>query len=88
MLFPLNIPAMLVRLMYLVHAAGFVAIFAFFFIHLYLGTVGSPGSLPAMLTGWVTRAWLKKQHPKWLKEMEEHGTLVVYGEEKSSPHGH
>jgi len=88
MLFPLNIPAALVRLMYLIHAAGFVAIFAFFFIHLYLGTVGSPGSLPAMMTGWVTRAWLKKQHPKWLKEMEEHGTLVVFGEEKSSSHGH
>jgi len=88
MLFPLSIPAMIVRLMYLLHAAGFVAIFAFFFIHLYLGTVGSPGSLPAMMTGWVTRAWLKKQHPKWLHEMEEKGTLVVYGEEKSSPHGH
>jgi len=88
MLFPLSMPAMIVRLMYLLHALGFVAIFAFFFIHLYLGTVGSPGSLPAMMTGWVSRAWLKKQHPKWLHEMEEKGTLVVYGEEKSSPHGH
>ena len=89
MLFPLNIPAALVRLMYLIHAAGFVAIFAFFFIHLYLGTIGSPGSLPAMLNGWVTRAWLKKQHPKWLKEMEEEGKLVVFGEEKThAGHGH
>jgi formate dehydrogenase subunit gamma len=88
MLFPLSIPAMIVRLMYMLHALGFVAIFAFFFIHLYLGTVGSPGSLPAMMTGWVSRAWLKKQHPKWLHEMEEKGTLVVYGEEKSPPHGH
>jgi len=88
MLFPLSMPAMIVRLMYLLHAAGFVAIFAFFFIHLYLGTVGSPGSLPAMMTGWVSRAWLKKQHPKWLHEMVEKGTLVVYGEEKSPPHGH
>jgi formate dehydrogenase subunit gamma len=42
-----------------------------------------------MLTGWVTRAWLKKQHPKWLREMEENGTLEVYGEEKTSAgHGH
>ncbi|MDD5168782.1 MAG: formate dehydrogenase subunit gamma [Syntrophales bacterium] len=89
MWFPLNFPAGFVRLMFMLHALGFVVIFAFFFVHLYLGTVGSPGSLPAMLTGWVTRAWLKKQHPKWLHEMEEHGTLVVYGEEKSpSSHGH
>jgi formate dehydrogenase subunit gamma len=32
----------------------------------------------------VTRAWLKKQHGKWLKEMEEEGTLEVYGENKGS----
>ena len=74
--------------MYMLHALGFVVIFPFFFVHLYLGTVGSPGSLPAMLTGWVTRAWLKKQHPKWLHEMEERGELVVFGEEKSPSQGH
>jgi formate dehydrogenase subunit gamma len=86
---PLIFPVWLVRWMYPLHALGFVAIFSFFFVHLYLGTIGSPGSAPAMFSGWVTRAWLLKQHPKWLKEMEEHGTLVVYGEEKESiEHGH
>jgi formate dehydrogenase subunit gamma len=80
MWFPLMFPAMLVRWLFVLHALGFVVIFAFFFVHLYLGTIGSPGSAPAMFTGWVTRAWLKKQHPKWLKEMEEEGTLVVSGE--------
>ncbi len=84
MWFPLSFPDGLVRWMFTFHALGFVVIFSFFFVHLYLGTVGSPGSAPAMLTGWVTRAWLKKQHGKWLKEMEEEGTLEVYGEEKCS----
>jgi len=87
MWFPLSFPVVLVRWMYVLHALGFVLIFAFFFVHLYLGTIGSPGSAPAMFTGWVTRAWVKKQHPKWLKEMEEHGTLIVYGED-NKPHGH
>ncbi len=42
-----------------------------------------------MLTGWMDRAVLKKQHPGWLKEMEHEGKLVVYGEEKKSgAHGH
>lgn len=68
---------------YPLHVLGFVVIFAFFFIHLYLGTIGNPGTFQAMSNGWVTRAWLKKQHPKWLKEMEHKGTLIVYGEEKS-----
>lgn len=88
MWFPFSFPVALVRWMYPLHALGFVVIFAFFFVHLYLGTIGSPGSLPAMLHGWVTRAWLVKQHAKWLHEMEEAGTLEVYGEEKKTAHGH
>jgi len=67
----------LFRWTYLLHALGFFVIFAFFFVHLYLGTIGNPGTVQAMITGWVTRNWLKKQHPKWLKEMEHEGTLIV-----------
>ncbi|HPL64134.1 MAG: formate dehydrogenase subunit gamma [Syntrophales bacterium] len=78
-------PGLLI-LMYPLHALGFVVLFAFFFVHLYLGTVGSPGSAPAMFSGWVTRAWAKKQHPKWLRETEESGSLEVYGEEKKEAH--
>ena len=37
----------------------------------------NPGTVQAMISGWVTRAWLKKQHPKWLKEMEHEVTLIV-----------
>jgi formate dehydrogenase subunit gamma len=77
MWFPAIIPVEFMRWMYPLHVLGFVIIFAFFFVHLYLGTIGSPGSVSAMISGWVTRAWLKKQHPKWLKEMEHQGTLIV-----------
>jgi formate dehydrogenase subunit gamma len=79
--FPLGIE--IFRWLYPLHALGFVVIFAFFFVHLYLGTIGNPGTVQAMISGWVTRNWLKKQHPKWLKEMEHEGTLIVYnGENK------
>ena len=35
----------------------------------------------------AVKRWLKKQHPKWLKEMEHEGTLIVsdgkkYGDDK------
>jgi len=63
--------------MILLHVLGFVVIFAFFFVHLYLGTIGSPGSLQAMTSGWVTRAWAKTHHPKWLAEEEAHGKLII-----------
>jgi len=75
-LYPSYISAELLDWMYPLHALGFLVIFAFFFIHLYLGTIGNPGTVQAMITGWVTRAWLKKQHPGWLREMEHKGTLI------------
>lgn len=85
MWFPLSFSAGMVRFMYFLHALGFLVIFPFFFIHLYLGTIGVPGSAPAIFTGYVTRSWCEKQCPKWLKEMEEEGKLEVYGEEKEAP---
>ena len=89
MWFPGALPVGLVRWMYPLHALGFVVIFAFFFVHLYLGTIGNPGTVQAMIHGWVTRGWLKKQHPGWLREMEHEGKLIVYGEEKKEDaHGH
>ena len=81
MLFPeyFFLGAYLLDWVYTLHVLGFVVIFAFFFIHLYLGTIGNPGTVQAMISGWVTKAWIRKQHPGWLKEMEHKGTLVVYG---------
>ena len=84
MWYPTILPAALMDWVYVLHVLGFVVIFAFFFVHLYLGTIGNPGTVQAMISGWVTRNWLKKQHPKWLKEMEHEGTLIVYGEEKKT----
>jgi formate dehydrogenase subunit gamma len=89
MWFPTALPTTFVRWMYPLHALGFVAIFAFFFIHLYLGTIGNPGSVQGMITGWMEKPVLKMLHPKWVKEMEHEGKLIVSGEEKKSEaHGH
>ena len=71
----------MLRWAYPLHALSFVVFFAFFFVHLYLGTIGNPGTVSAMISGWCTRAWVKKQHPGWLKEMEKSGKLVMYDQE-------
>jgi formate dehydrogenase subunit gamma len=86
MWFPASLNLEFVRWMYPLHALGFVAIFAFFFIHLYLGTIGNPGSVQGMITGWMEKPVLKMLHPKWLKEMEHEGKLIVSGEEKKAGH--
>lgn len=88
MWFPLSFSAGMVRFMCFLHALGFFVIFPFFFVHLYLGTIGVPGSAPAIFTGYVTRSWCEKQCPKWLREMEETGKLEIYGEEKAVPEHH
>lgn len=65
----------LVRWMYALHALGFTVLFAFFFVHLYLATIGVPGSASAMLTGRVTYGWLKTNHGKWLKQLKKEGVI-------------
>jgi formate dehydrogenase subunit gamma len=67
----------LYRWLYTLHALGFLVIFAFFFVHLYLGTIGNPGSVQAMITGYMDKSVLRMLHPKWYKEMEHEGTLIV-----------
>ena len=67
----------LFRWTYLLHVLGFLVIFAFFFVHLYLGTIGNPGSVSAMISGKMEKPVLKMLHPKWLKEMEHEGKLIV-----------
>jgi formate dehydrogenase subunit gamma len=74
--------AYLLDWVYTLHVLGFVVIFAFFFVHLYLGTIGNPGSVSAMISGKMELPVLRMLHPKWVKEMEHEGTLIVYKEDK------
>ncbi|HON58547.1 MAG TPA: formate dehydrogenase subunit gamma [Smithella sp.] len=67
---------------YVLHVLGFVVIFAFFFVHLYLGTIGNPGSVSAMISGKMELPVLRMLHPKWVKELEHEGKLIVTEEEK------
>jgi formate dehydrogenase subunit gamma len=82
MWYPTILPADLMDWVYVLHVLGFVVIFAFFFVHLYLGTIGNPGSVSAMISGRMEKPVLKMLHPKWLKEMEHKGTLIVYKEDQ------
>ena len=82
MWYPTILPATLMNWVYVLHVLGFVVIFAFFFVHLYLGTIGNPGSVSAMLSGKMELPVLRMLHPKWVKEMEHEGKLVVMEEDK------
>ena len=44
---------------------------SFFVVHLYLGTIGNPGTAPAMFTGFCSRAWCETHCPRWLAEHDK-----------------
>jgi formate dehydrogenase subunit gamma len=57
-----------IRLASLAHAfAGFVLILSII-VHIYAG-IWIKGSVGAMLHGWVSRAWARKHHELWYREV-------------------
>jgi formate dehydrogenase subunit gamma len=58
----------------LVHHAVFLLTVGGFILHVYLSAVMFPGTLSAMTTGRVTRAWAAWHHPRWFRERQVHGS--------------
>jgi formate dehydrogenase subunit gamma len=68
---PLIVPAFIARWAFMLHALGVVVLGSFIMVHIYLGTIGNPGTVSAMITGWVTRAWCETHCPRWLAERDK-----------------
>jgi len=49
------------------HHASFLLMVGGFIIHVYMSTLMFPGTLSAMTTGRVTRAWAAWHHPAWFR---------------------
>ncbi|HWR68158.1 MAG TPA: formate dehydrogenase subunit gamma [Desulfomonilia bacterium] len=70
---PLVVPAVIARLAYMAHAGAVVLLGAFIVVHMYLGTIGNPGTVSAMITGIVSRAWCETHCPRWLIDHDKKG---------------
>jgi formate dehydrogenase subunit gamma len=66
---PTMFPRWIVQTSLLMHGLMFVGSIMFVVVHVYLATIGNPGTLEAMLYGDVKRNWARKHHPKWYKEV-------------------
>jgi formate dehydrogenase subunit gamma len=66
---PASFPRWLVQLSLLTHGTLFVGSIMFVVVHVYLATIGNPGTIEAMLYGDVRKIWAKKHHPKWYKDV-------------------
>lgn len=69
--FPGFFPRWIVQMSLLLHSTMFVGSIMFVVVHVYLATIGNPGTIEAMLYGDVRKLWAKKHHPKWYKEVTE-----------------
>ncbi len=70
MWFPFTLGRDLQMWMYLLHNALFIGFMLLMVVHVYLGTVGLPGTFRCMLDGNVTEAWAKHHHPKWYAKVK------------------
>ncbi len=59
----------LLRFAHLLHNIAFVMYIIAVPLHIYLGTAANPGTFRAMTRGTVTRAWAKKHHAKWARQL-------------------
>ena len=57
------------RWMMVFHAFGVMVVGGFAMVHIYLGTIGTTGSVDAMLDGKVTEAWAKTHMTGWYKQI-------------------
>ena len=66
---PGSFPRALVQFSLLLHGILFIAFVMLMVVHVYLTTIGNPGTLEGMLYGNVRRIWARAHHPKWYKEV-------------------
>jgi len=58
-----------VAVSYILHDISALIMLGGIFIHIYLSTIGEPGTFQAMIRGAVTEAWAWTFHPAWYKEV-------------------
>ncbi|MFN7920363.1 MAG: formate dehydrogenase subunit gamma [Bryobacteraceae bacterium] len=63
--FPEVAPRSLRLFAVLIHPLAAIAAIGGIIVHVYMGTSVVPGSMTAMIRGWVTERWAAAHHPRW-----------------------
>jgi formate dehydrogenase subunit gamma len=68
----------IMQLALIIHGIAAVVFIAGSFGHIYIGTVGTEGSLESMTTGYVDENWAKAHHDRWYGEIIGAPTSAAY----------
>ena len=68
---------------YVLHDISALIMLGGIFIHVYLSTIGEPGTLQAMTRGAVSEAWAWTFHPAWFKEVTGRDPRQAYEEARN-----
>lgn len=69
-----------VAISYVLHDIAALIMLGGIFIHIYLSTIGQPGTFQSMTHGVVTRAWAWTHHPAWYREVTGRDPRADYEE--------
>lgn len=64
-----------IQISHLIHVVTALALIAFAFGHIYIGTLGTEGALEGMVSGEVDIAWAEQHHDLWLNELQQQRPL-------------
>ena len=57
------------QIAHMIHGVSTALMMAMFLGHIYLGTIGTKDTLPAMTTGYVDEGWAKEHHALWYEDI-------------------
>jgi cytochrome b subunit of formate dehydrogenase len=69
-----------VAVSYILHDISAIIMLGGIFIHIYLSTIGEPGTFQAMTRGSVSEAWAWTFHPAWYKQVTGRDPRQAYEE--------
>ncbi len=71
---------------HVVHVSGSIILIAVSLGHMYMGSIGTEGSMEAMKSGYVDINWVEAHHDRWARQVKENGAILS-AEEFARRHG-
>jgi formate dehydrogenase subunit gamma len=76
-----------VAISYVLHDLSALVMLGGIFIHIYLSTIGEPGTFQAMTRGAVSEAWAWTFHPAWYKKVTGRDPRQAYEKARQQQSG-